>query len=206
MKKNTIISATDSLPGRVVPMPVTQKHFVTGNPLIEPFPRHLEKAIFGMGCFWGIERKFWQIHGIYSTAVGYSGGFTPNPNYDEICTGLTGHTEVVLVVFDPETVSYQDLLKFFWENHNPTQGMQQGNDIGTQYRSAIYTFTQVQQAHALKSRSHFQKRLIQARFSTITTEIKPASAFYYAEDYHQAYLAKNPDGYCGVGGLGVCYD
>jgi len=205
MKTSTIISATDALPGRAETMPVTIKHFVTGNPIKEPFPEHLEKAMFGMGCFWGVERKFWKISGIYSTAVGYSGGFTPNPTYEEICTGLTGHTEVVLVVFDPETVSYQDLLKFFWENHNPTQGMQQGNDIGTQYRSVIYTYTSSQLEQALESRSHFQKRLNETGFSTITTEIKPASEFYYAEDYHQAYLAKNPSGYCGVGGLGIGY-
>ncbi len=205
MKTSTIISATDALPGRAKTMPVTKDHFVTGNPIKEPFPEHLEKAMFGMGCFWGVERKFWKISGIYSTAVGYSGGFTPNPTYEEICTGLTGHTEVVLVVFDPETVSYQDLLKFFWENHNPTQGMQQGNDIGTQYRSVIYTYTSSQLEQALESRSHFQKRLNETGFSTITTEIKPASEFYYAEDYHQAYLAKNPSGYCGVGGLGIGY-
>ncbi len=205
MKTSTIISATDALPGRAETMPVTKDHFVTGNPIKEPFPEHLEKAMFGMGCFWGVERKFWQIPGIYSTAVGYSGGFTPNPTYEEICTGLTGHTEVVLVVFDPETVSYQDLLKFFWENHNPTQGMQQGNDTGTQYRSAIYTYSTAQQELAMKSRTHYQIRLNENGFSTITTEIKPASEFYYAEDYHQAYLAKNPSGYCGVGGLGVGY-
>ncbi len=206
MKKTTLISATEALPGRTETMPVTNKHFVTGNPIIAPFPEHLEKAMFGMGCFWGVERKFWQIQGVYSTAVGYSGGFTPNPSYEEICTGLTGHTEVVLVVFDPKIVSYQDLLKLFWENHNPTQGMQQGNDIGTQYRSAIYTYTTAQQEQALESRIHFHKQLIDAGFSDITTEIRPASTFYYAEDYHQAYLAKNPGGYCGVGGLGVCYE
>jgi len=206
MKKNTIISATDAPSGRAKTMLVTQEHFVTGNPIIEPFPGHLEKAMFGMGCFWGVERKFWQIPGVYSTAVGYSGGFTQNPTYEEICTGLTGHAEVVLVIFTPEMILYQDLLMFFWENHNPTQGMQQGNDVGTQYRSAIYTYTAAQQEQALKSRIHFQKRLIDAGFSAITTEIKPASTFYYAEDYHQAYLAKNPTGYCGVGGLGVCYE
>lgn len=206
MKNIALISPSQALPGRTTPMPVSDKHYVTGNPIVEPFPAHLEKAIFGMGCFWGVERKFWQLHGVYSTAVGYSGGGTPNPTYEEICTGLTGHAEVVLVVFDPENIAYPDLLKFFWENHDPTQGMQQGNDIGTQYRSAIYAFTPQQQEQALTTKLHFQKRLTEAGFSTITTEIKPALEFYYAEEYHQAYLAKNPDGYCGIGGLEVSFN
>lgn len=187
-------------------MSITNRHFVTGNPIAPPLPVHLQQAIFGMGCFWGAERKFWQYPNIFSTAVGYSGGYTPNPTYDELCTGLTGHTEVVKVIYDPALTTYLELLKLFWESHNPTQGMRQGNDIGTQYRSAIYTYTQEQLDEALASKQHYQQRLTQAGFGQITTEILPAGEFYYAEDYHQQYLAKEPMGYCGLGGLGVSYD
>ena len=203
MNINSVISEKLALPGRTTVMPVVNKHFVTGKPIQEPFPEHLEKAVFGMGCFWGVERKFWQVKGVYSTAVGYAGGFTPNPSYDEICTGMTSHCEVVLVIFDPEIVQYQLLLELFWENHNPTQGMRQGNDSGTQYRSSLYTFNAEQQEQAAISRIHYQNRLSKSGFGQITTEIAPAPQFYYAEDYHQAYLAKNPNGYCGVGGVGV---
>lgn len=203
MSKTTLISEEQALPGRVTPMPVTNKHFVTGNPIQEPFPEHLEKAMFGMGCFWGVERKLWQVKNIYSTAVGYSGGITPNPNYDEVCSGMTRHCEVVLVIFDPNCVQYQLLLELFWENHNPTQGMRQGNDSGTQYRSSIYTFNTKQQEQASTSQIHYQNRLTESGFGQITTKISSATEFYYAEDYHQAYLAKNPNGYCGVDGVGV---
>lgn len=203
MNKTTLISEKQALPGRSTPMPVVNKHFVTGNPIQEPFPEHLVKAMFGMGCFWGVERKFWQVKGVYSTAVGYAGGFTPNPSYDEICTGMTGHCEVVQVIFDPEIVQYRHLLELFWENHNPTQGMRQGNDSGTQYRSGIYFYNTEQQEQASISRIYYQNRLTESGFGQITTEITPAPEFYYAEDYHQAYLAKNPNGYCGLGGIGV---
>ena len=171
-----------------------------------PFPEDLEMALFGLGCFWGAERRFWQFPGIFSTAVGYSGGYTPNPTYDEVCTGLTGHNEVVRVIFDPSITHYEKLLKLFWECHNPTQGMQQGNDVGTQYRSGIYTHNQNQQSIALASKKHYQKLLTQSGQSNITTEILPAEEFYYAEDYHQQYLAKNPSGYCGLGGTGVIFE
>jgi peptide-methionine (S)-S-oxide reductase len=203
MNKITLISKKQALPGRLTPMSIVNKHFVTGNPIQEPFPNHLEKAIFGMGCFWGVERKFWQKKGVYSTAVGYIGGFTPNPNYDELCSGMTGHCEVVLVIFDPKIIQYQLLLELFWENHNPTQGMRQGNDSGTQYRSSIFTFNSAQQEQALLSRIHYQNRLTDTGSRKITTEITPTATFYYAEDYHQAYLAKNPNGYCGVAGVNV---
>lgn len=203
MNKTTLISEEHALPGRETPMPVVNRHYVTGNPIQEPFPDHLEKAMFGMGCFWGVERKFWQVKNIYSTAVGYSAGITPNPNYDEVSTGMTGHCEVVLVIFDPNHIQYQLLLELFWESHNPTQGMKQGNDSGSQYRSGIYPFNTKQQEQALISRIHYQNQLTESGFGQITTEISSASAFYYAEDYHQAYLAKNPNGYCGVNGLGV---
>ena len=206
MSKITLISENQALPGRTDPMAVINMHFVTGNPIQEPFPKHLEQAIFGMGCFWGVEKKFWHLEGVYSTAVGYSGGYTPNPSYDEICTGMTGHCEVVLVIFDPKIVQYQLLLKLFWENHNPTQGMKQGNDSGTQYRSSIYTFNPEQQEQASISRIHYQKLLSKSGFAQITTEIIPAPQFYYAEDYHQAYLAKNPSGYCGVDGVGIDFN
>ncbi|MFZ5493543.1 MAG: peptide-methionine (S)-S-oxide reductase MsrA [Pseudomonadota bacterium] len=192
-----------ALPGRGTPMPLTDRHFVTGQPLRGPFAAGLQKAVFGLGCFWGAERRFWQMDGVVSTAVGYAGGHTPNPTYEEVCSGGTGHTEVVLVVFDPARVSYDALLRQFWESHDPTQGMRQGNDIGTQYRSAIYTVDAAQQAAAEASRDVYNKALAEAGYRPITTEIAPAGPFYYAEDYHQQYLAKNPGGYCGLGGTGV---
>src|SRR3954447_1342810 len=182
---------------------VPAQHFVNFHPLEAPFPDGLEQAIFGLGCFWGAERKFWETEGVYTTAVGYAGGYSPNPTYEEVCSGRTGHTEAVLVVFDPAKVSYEQLLKVFWESHDPTQGMRQGNDVGSQYRSAIYTFTPAQRAAADASRAMFQKRLQDAGYGEITTEIADASTFYYAEDYHQQYLAKVPNGYCGLGGTGV---
>ena len=202
-KRLTIPSAAEALPGRAERMPVPDAHFVNQHRLAPPFPDGLQRALFGMGCFWGAERKFWQLRGVYSTAVGYAGGQTPNPTYPEVCTGMTGHNEVVLVVFDPKVVSYEQLLKTFWENHDPTQGMRQGNDIGTQYRSGIYYFDGAQQRAAEQSRDAFQKQLTAAGYGTITTEIITAPEFYYAEDYHQQYLAKDPDGYCGLGGTGV---
>jgi peptide-methionine (S)-S-oxide reductase len=192
-----------ALPGRDTPMPVPDAHFVNGHRLTPPFPAGLEQAVFGMGCFWGAERKFWQASGVYSTAVGYAGGHTPNPTYKEVCSGMTGHTEVVLVVFDPKVTSFDAILRVFWENHDPTQGMQQGNDVGTQYRSALYTSSPDQLKAAQASRDLFQARLTAARFGPITTEVADAPPFYYAEDYHQQYLAKNPGGYCGLGGTGV---
>ena len=204
-KKATMISPKEALPGRDRPMPVPEKHFVNGNPLKPPFPEGMETVIFGLGCFWGAERKFWQLEGVYTTAVGYAAGYTPNPTYKEVCSGMTGHNEVVLVVYDPEKVSYQDLLKVFWESHNPTQGMRQGNDVGTQYRSGIYVNTEEQKQQAKASLDAYNKELAQAGYSEITTEIMDAPEFYYAEDYHQQYLAKNPNGYCGLGGVGVCY-
>jgi peptide-methionine (S)-S-oxide reductase len=195
--------ADEALPGRAESMPVPAAHYVNGHAIAPPFPAGLEQALFGMGCFWGAERKFWQAPGVYSTAVGYAGGHTANANYREVCTGMTGHTEVVLVVFDPKETSYDALLKLFWENHDPTQGMRQGNDAGTQYRSAIYTFSPEQKRAAEASRQAFQDRLNDAGFDRITTEILDAPPFYYAEEYHQQYLAKNPGGYCGIGGTGV---
>ncbi|MFA5924384.1 MAG: peptide-methionine (S)-S-oxide reductase MsrA [Methylococcaceae bacterium] len=199
-------SPSEALPGRDTAMPITNKHFVTGNPIAPPFPANLQQALFGLGCFWGAERKFWQHPGVFSTAVGYSGGYTPNPTYDEVCTGLTGHDEVVKVIYDPALTSYVELLRLFWISHNPTQGMRQGNDIGTQYRSGIYTYTQEQLDEALESKKYYQQLLTQAGFDQITTEIMPAGIFYYAEDYHQQYLAKEPMGYCGLGGLDVAFD
>ncbi len=184
-------------------MPVPPEHFVNGHTLQPPFPAGLETAIFGLGCFWGAERKFWQVDGVYTTAVGYAAGTTPNPTYREVCTGMTGHNEVVLVVFEPTRVSYEDLLKTFWENHNPTQGMRQGNDVGTQYRSGIYYVSDAQRVAAERSRDAYQLELDRAGYGAITTEIVPAPEFYYAEEYHQQYLAKNPGGYCGLGGTGV---
>jgi peptide-methionine (S)-S-oxide reductase len=192
-----------ALPGRDDAMPVPAGHFVNGNPIAPPFPVGLDQAVFGMGCFWGAERKFWQAPGVFSTAVGYAGGYTKNPTYREVCSGMTGHTEVVLVVFDPGKTSYDAMLRVFWENHDPTQGMQQGNDVGTQYRSGIYTFSEEQLQAALDSRARFQDRLTQAGYGRITTEVMQAPPFYYAEEYHQQYLAKNPNGYCGLGGTGV---
>ena len=192
-----------ALPGRADKMPVPDAHLVSGHPLVPPFPAGLDRAIFGLGCFWGAERKFWQTPGVYSTAVGYAGGYTPNPTYREVCSGMTGHTEVVLVVFDPEATSYDALLRVFWEHHDPTQGMRQGNDTGTQYRSAIYTTSPAQAEATEASRSAYQDQLTAAGFGRITTEIAAASEFYYAEDYHQQYLARNPNGYCSLAGTGV---
>ena len=198
-----IPDAASALPGRAQPMPVPERHFVNGNALQPPFPEGLERALFGMGCFWGAERLFWQLPGVWVTAVGYAGGSTPNPTYSEVCTGGTGHAEVVLVVFDPRQVSYETLLKTFWESHDPTQGMRQGNDIGTQYRSAIYTYGDEQRRAAEASRDAYAAALRAAGHDEVTTEIAPAPELYYAEDYHQQYLAKNPGGYCGIGGTGV---
>ncbi len=202
-KSDTIPSPDKSLPGRANEMQVSNHHYVNGNPIKAPFPEGLETAVFGMGCFWGAERKFWVLEGVYTTAVGYAGGSTPNANYHEVCSGMTGHTEVVLIVFDPGKISYQELLTVFWESHDPTQGMAQGNDRGTQYRSAIYTYSKHQLTIAQESKNQYQKKLKQAGYKAITTEIKPAESFYYAEDGHQQYLAKNPMGYCGLGGTGV---
>ena len=202
-KKSVMPGPGDALPGRDTPLPVAASHFVNGHPVKPPFPDGMQQAVFGLGCFWGAERRFWQQDGVYSTAVGYAGGYTPNPTYEEVCTGMTGHAEVVLVVFDPAVISYADLLRVFWESHDPTQGMRQGNDQGTQYRSAIYCFDAAQLQAAEASRAAYQQRLEQAGYSAITTEIAEAPLFYYAEDYHQQYLAKNPAGYCGLGGTGV---
>lgn len=203
-QKNTAMpSAKQALPGRNQRMPVPAKHYVNGNPLQAPFPDNMKTAMFGLGCFWGAERKFWQLDGVYTTAVGYAAGMTPNPSYQEVCSGMTGHNEVVFVVYDPAIVSYQELLKVFWESHDPTQGMQQGNDVGTQYRSGIYTYDDEQQALAEDSRTMYQQTLADNGYRTITTEITAAPEFYYAEDYHQQYLAKNPNGYCGLGGTGI---
>jgi peptide-methionine (S)-S-oxide reductase len=202
-KTLTLPTKAEALPGRAARMRVPPAHFVNGNRLEPPFPEGHQRALFAMGCFWGAERKFWQRPGVYSTAVGYAAGLTPNPTYREVCSGMTGHAEVVLVVFDPEVVSYEELLKTFWENHDPTQGMRQGNDVGTQYRSGIYYFDDAQQTAAERSRDLFQAELARSRYGRITTEIQPAPEFYYAEDYHQQYLAKNPNGYCGLGGTGV---
>ena len=193
----------EALPGRTKPMPVPAAHYVNGHPLQPPFPDGFEQAIFASGCFWGAERRFWQVKGVFTTAVGYSGGYTPNPTYEEVCTGQTGHAEAVLVVYDPHVVSYQDLLRIFWEAHDPTQGMRQGNDIGTQYRSLIFAADDAQRAAAENGRETYQRVLTAAGYGQITTEVRPRSEFYYAEDYHQQYLAKNPGGYCGLGGTGV---
>ena len=203
LKLKSLLPAEKTFPGRAEKMRVPAKHFVNGNRLEAPFPEGVELAQFGMGCFWGAERKFWELPGVYSTAVGYAGGETKNPSYEEVCSGFTNHTEAVLVVFDPKRISYEMLLKTFWENHDPTQGMRQGNDTGTQYRSAIYTYGPSQASAALASRDAFQKALKQKGYGAITTEIREAPEFYYAEEYHQQYLAKNPGGYCGLGGTGV---
>ena len=203
-EKLALPTAEQALPGRSTPLPVPAQHYVNGNALQGPFPAGLQQAIFALGCFWGAERRFWQQPGVWSTAVGYAGGLTPNPTYEEVCSGLTGHTEVVLVVFDPQQTNYEQLLKVFWEAHNPTQGMREGNDIGTQYRSAIYCMDEAQLQAALASQAQFQLELEKAGFGAITTEIAAAPPFYYAEAYHQQYLAKNPGGYCGLGGTGVC--
>ena len=202
-RKPEMPSSDDALPGRDEEMPVPAAHFVNGHELRPPFPDGLETAVFALGCFWGAERVFWQADGVYTTAVGYAAGFTPNPTYMEVCSGHTGHTEAVLVVFDPEVISYDALLKLFWESHDPTQGMRQGNDVGTQYRSGIYTYGDAQLEAAKRSRDAYQEVLRAAGYGDITTEIRPASTFYYAEDYHQQYLAKNPGGYCGLGGTGL---
>jgi peptide-methionine (S)-S-oxide reductase len=202
-KPLSIPSKAEALPGRADRMAVPLRHFVNGHPLEPPFPAGLERAVFGMGCFWGAERKFWQTPGVYTTAVGYAGGQTPNPTYREVCSGMTGHNEVVLVVFDPNVVTYEGMLRQFWEHHNPTQGMRQGNDVGTQYRSGIYVYDEAQRRAAEASRDMYQQRLRAAGHGPITTEILAAPEFYYAEDYHQQYLAKNPGGYCGLGGTGV---
>ncbi len=203
-KSLTIPAKADALPGRPAAIPTARTHFVNGNPLKGPYPEGAQKAVFGMGCFWGAERKFWELgDGVFVTAVGYAGGHTPNPTYEEVCSGRTGHNEVVLVVFDPNKISYQELLRRFWENHNPTQGMQQGNDVGTQYRSGIYVFDKAQRKAAEESKAMYEKALADKRYGAITTEIVDAPEFYFAEDYHQQYLAKNPAGYCGLGGTGV---
>jgi peptide-methionine (S)-S-oxide reductase len=201
--KSRMPAKEDALPGRQETMPVPEKHFVNGARLQEPFPDGSERVLFGLGCFWGAERKFWQLPGVYTTAVGYAAGHTPNPTYREVCSGMTGHNEVVLVVYDPKKVSFETLLKTFWESHDPTQGMRQGNDAGTQYRSGIYCATDAQREAAERSREAYQAELRKAGYGRITTEIMPAPEFYYAEDYHQQYLAKNPAGYCGIGGTGV---
>jgi peptide-methionine (S)-S-oxide reductase len=202
-KLTSLLPAEKTIPGRAVKMPVPAKHYVNGHPLEPPFPPGIEQAVFGMGCFWGAERLFWQTKGVYTSAVGYAGGETKNPTYDEVCSGFTNHAEVVLVAFDPKVVSYEELLKAFWEGHDPTQGMRQGNDRGTQYRSTIYCCGEAQKRAALASRDRFQQKLSAAGFGRITTEIRDAPEFYYAEDYHQQYLGKNPGGYCGLGGTGV---
>lgn len=204
-RKITLPTPESALKGRNTPIPVHGKHFVNGNPVTPPFPEMLQQVLFGLGCFWGAERKFWQQKGVFSTAVGYAGGYTLNPTYDELCTGMTGHAEVVKVVFDPQLIPYQQLLELFWQAHNPTQGMRQGNDVGTQYRSAIYTYTEAQQLAAIASRQHYQVKLSAAGLGMITTEIISAPTFYYAETYHQQYLAKNPNGYCGLGGTGIAF-
>jgi peptide-methionine (S)-S-oxide reductase len=202
-KMKTLLPASGTLPGRAQKMEVPEQHFVNGNRIAPPFPGGMEQAVFGMGCFWGAERLFWKLPGVYSTAVGYAGGETKNPTYEEVCSGLTNHTEAVLVVFDPKKISYEQLLKTFWEGHDPTQGMRQGNDAGTQYRSAVFTFSDLQLSAAKKSKDLFEREIQKKGFPPITTEIKAAPEFYYAEDYHQQYLGKNPNGYCGLGGTGV---
>ncbi len=202
-KKTEMIDAAQSLPGREMAMPVPEKHYVLGSQMVAPWPQGMEVIIVGMGCFWGAERKFWNAEGVYSTQVGYAGGFTPNPGYEEVCSGQTGHNEVVQVVFDPSQISLEGILQVFWENHDPTQGMRQGNDVGTQYRSGVYCTSAAQKQAVEASRDRFQTGLTKAGFGAITSEIIDAPAFYYAEDYHQQYLGKNPNGYCGMGGTGV---
>jgi len=204
-KKLSLPTPQEALPGRAESMPVPATHYVNGNPLKPPFPAGMETAMFGMGCFWGAERKFWQLQGVYVTAVGYAAGVTPNPTYKEVCSGMTGHNEVVFVVYDPKVISYEQLLKVFWENHDPTQGMRQGNDVGTQYRSGIYVYSEEQKKLALESRDAYQPALKGSGYGQISTEILDAPEFYYAEGYHQQYLAKNPGGYCGLGGTSVCF-
>ena len=206
LRKLSLPSAEDALPGRVETMPVPSQHFVNGRPIQEPFPDGMERFVGALGCFWGAERAFWQLEGVFTTAVGYAGGLTPNPSYEEVCSGATGHTEVVLVIFDPTVISYRDLLRTFWESHDPTQGMRQGNDIGTQYRSAIFVFDENQRDAAEESKARYEMKLNQAGYGAITTEVLEAGPFYYAEHYHQQYLAKVPNGYCGLGGTGVSCD
>ena len=206
LRKLSLPSAEDALPGRVETMPVPPQHFVNGRPIQEPFPEGMERFVGALGCFWGAERAFWQLEGVFTTAVGYAGGLTPNPSYEEVCSGATGHTEVVLVIFDPTVISYRDLLRTFWESHDPTQGMRQGNDIGTQYRSAIFVFDENQRDAAEESKARYEMKLNQAGYGAITTEVLEAGPFYYAEHYHQQYLAKVPNGYCGLGGTGVSCD
>ena len=200
-----IPSREQALPGRDQAMQLENRHYVNGHPLQPPFPEGMQQIIFGLGCFWGAERKFWQLDGVYTTAVGYSAGHTPNPTYKEVCSGMTGHNEVVLVIFDPKQIEFRNLLQVFWESHDPTQGMRQGNDVGTQYRSGIYTFSAAQQQEAQESLQRYQQVLLDQGCGIITTEIREATAFYYAEDYHQQYLAKVPNGYCGLGGLGIAF-
>lgn len=202
-KKSEMVAPGDALPGRDQPIPTAETHFIFDRPLKAPVPEGMEEAIFGMGCFWGVERMFWKLDGVWNTAAGYAAGHTPNPTYQEVCTGQTGHNEVVRVVYDPSVISYDELLRTFWEGHDPTQGMRQGNDMGTQYRSGIYTFTDAQREAAERTKAEMAPRLKEAGFGEITTEIRPAPEFYFAEDYHQQYLAKNPGGYCGLGGTGV---
>lgn len=202
-RKTTMIASAQALPGRTEPIPTAERHFVSGHALKPPFPDGMEEAIFGLGCFWGAERKFWQQPGVHVTAAGYAGGYTPNPTYEEVCANRTGHAEVVRVVFDPKTIGYQQLLKIFWEAHDPTQGMRQGNDVGSQYRSCIFTCNPAQLQSAETSLNKYQASLRAAGYPVVTTEIRPAGEFYYAEEYHQQYLAKNPDGYCGLRGTGV---
>ena len=202
-KKPEMVAEADALPGRAGPIPTAETHYLSHRPLKAPIPEGMAEAMFGMGCFWGVERMFWKVPGVWLTMVGYAGGHTPNPTYREVCTGMTGHNEVVRVIYDPETVSYEDLLRVFWEGHDPTQGMRQGNDVGTQYRSGIYTYTPEQADAAQRTREAYQDSLRAAGYGIITTEIASAPPFYFAEDYHQQYLAKNPGGYCGVGGTGV---
>jgi len=204
-KKLTLPKPEEALPGRAEQIPVPATHFVNGNRLKPPFPEGMEMAMFGMGCFWGAERKFWQLNGVYTTAVGYAAGVTPNPTYQEVCTGMTGHNEVVFVVYDPNVISYEQLLKVFWESHDPTQGMRQGNDVGTQYRSGIYVYSQSQKKLASASKAAYEQAIKGAGYGNISTEILDAPEFYYAEAYHQQYLAKNPGGYCGLGGTKVCF-
>ena len=205
-KETVLVAKEDALPGRQEAIPTASHHYVNGHKLKAPFPEVMQSAQFGMGCFWGAEKKFWQLEGIYITAVGYAGGYTPNPIYEEVCSGMTGHSEVVLVVYNPKTISYKDLLACFWENHDPTQGMQQGNDIGTQYRSAVYTYSNEQKSLVQQTKLDYEKKLKANSYPPITTEIADAPTFYYAEDYHQQYLAKHPNGYCGLGGTGIsCY-
>jgi len=204
--KNSLVEPGQALPGREEQMLVPEQHHVLPVPIKGPFPAGLEQAMFGLGCFWGAERAFWETDGVYTTAVGYAAGYTKNPSYEEVCSGATGHNEVVLVVFDPSLISYPELLVIFWENHNPTQGMQQGNDMGTQYRSAAYTYSAEQLAQALESKNHYQEKIAEKNFGPITTEVFEAPEFFYAEHYHQQYLAKVPNGYCGLGGVGITYD